>query len=199
MRNATKDALGGFVVGASIKKGRDSLVIYHEADLLMPAFTLTAAGFSALYLFRHSILRQSVKNVPQLILIVGAALCLLSGLFLLFRGLCRSSLNKDSGCLTIGLLFIPLAKYPYQSLTAVSVSVNHDYLYDRESGRPIIRRRRFFVTILGKDGRALFPQVEIRDYEQAMSMGRELCRLTSLPLRPPKRVRLIGIEEPIMH
>ena len=186
-------------MGAVIKRRRDSLVIYHEADLVMPAITLTAAGFSALYLFRHSILHQSVKNAPQLILIAGAALCLLSGLFLLFRGLCRSSLDKENGCLTRGLLFIPLARYPFQSLGAISVSVNHDYLFDRESGRPIIKRRRFFVTILDKDSRALFPPVEIRDYEKAMSIGRELHRLTSLPVRPPKRVRLIGIEAPILQ
>ena len=185
-------------MGATIKRGQDFLVIYHEADLVMPAITLTAAGFSALYLFRKSIVNQSVSGGPQLILVIGAAICLLSGLFLLFRSLCRISISKEGGKLTRGLLFLPICSYPFKSLGAVVVSVNHDYLYDRESGRPIIKRRRFNVTIVDKAKRTLFPMVEVRDYLKAMALGRELCRLTSLPLRPPKRVLLIQVEEPIL-
>ncbi len=186
-------------MGSSMKKGKGYLVIYHEGDLVMPAITLSAAGCSTLYLFRRAILAQNVKTAPQVLLILGGAVCLLVGLFLLLRALSRILIDKRKQVITTGILWLPLRSYPFETLGAVAVDVNHDYLYDRENGRPIIRRRRFNVAIVDKRGRALFPIAEIRDYVRAMAFGRELVKLTGLSLRRPKRVRHIPLEETILQ
>ena len=179
---------------ATVKRRSDRIVIYCDGDLFIPALALSGAGGACLYRFRGLFSNMAELSDRGIFLTLASLVCLLSGLLLFLKASYTLCIDGGRGALELGFFFLPKRRIPFEELSSVVVEACHRYCYDKSSGRPVVRSRRFWLG-LARDDCSPYWLLELRDYGRAMALAQEMVTLSGLSLRKPKRAFHIFVDE----